>query len=75
MSRSSQQGHRWEYRAAALWARLGEGADGKNDTGDVASLLNALGADGWELVAVEWLDDAAAPSGRTLTAFMKRPIL
>ena len=65
---------RWEYRAVALWPRLGEGADGMNDTGDVTSLLNALGVDGWELVAVEWLDDTNAPEGRTLTAFMKRPV-
>ena len=35
---------RWEYRAVALWPRLGEGADGMNDTGDVTGLLNALGA-------------------------------
>ena len=45
-----------------------------NDTGDVTSLLNAHGVDGWELVAVEWLDDTNAPEGRTLTAFMKRPV-
>ena len=64
---------RWEYRAVALWPRLGDGADAMNDTGDVTGLLNALGADGWELAAVEWLDDAGAP-GRTLTAFMKRPV-
>lgn len=43
-----------------------------NDTGDVSGLLNALGAEGWELAAVEWLDDAGASNGRTLTAFMKR---
>lgn len=65
---------RWEYRAVALWPRLGEGADGMNDTGDVTGLLNAFGADGWELTAVQWLDDANAPEGRTLTAFMKRPV-
>ena len=65
---------RWEYRAVALWPRLGEGADGMNDTSGVTGLLNTLGADGWELAAVEWLDDAKAPSGRTLTAFMKRPV-
>lgn len=64
---------RWEYRAAALWPRLGNGADAMNDAGDVTSLLNALGSDGWELVSVEWLDDADAPEGRTLTAFLKRP--
>ena len=64
---------RWEYRAVALWPRIGNAADGMNDTGDVTSLLNALGAEGWELVAVEWLDDADAPEGRVLTGFMKRP--
>ena len=36
---------RWEYRAVALWPRLGEGADAMNDSGDVTSLLNAFGAD------------------------------
>ena len=45
-----------------------------NDSGDVTSVLNALGADGWELTAVQWLDDAKAPSGRTLTAFIERPV-
>ena len=65
---------RWEYRAVALWPRLGDGADAMNDTGDVTGLLNALGAEGWELAAVEWLEDANAPEGRTLTAFMKRPM-
>ena len=65
---------RWEYHAVALWPRLGEGADAINDTGDVTGLLNALGAEGWELVAVEWLDDANAPNGRVLTAFMKRSV-
>lgn len=65
---------RWEYRTVPLWSRLGDGADAMNDTGDVTGLLNALGAEGWELVAVEWLDDGNAPEGRTLTAFMKRPV-
>ena len=64
---------RWEYRAVALWPRLGEGADAMNDTGNVTGLLNALGAEGWELAAVEWLNDVSAPEGRTLTAFLKRP--
>ena len=64
---------RWEYRVAALWPRVGEGADSMNDTGDAASLLNALGADGWELASVAWLNDESAPAGRTLTAFLKRP--
>ena len=59
---------RWEYRAVALWPRVGNAADGMNDTGDVTSLLNALGAEGWELVAVEWLVEADAPEGRVLTA-------
>ncbi len=58
---------RWEYRAVPLWPRLGNDADAMNDTGDVTGVLNALGADGWELVAVEWLEEA-------LTAFMKRPV-
>ena len=65
---------RWEYRAVALWPRLGAGADGMNATGDVTSLLNALGAEGWELAAVEWLDDDSASGGRVLTAFMKRSL-
>ena len=65
---------RWEYRAVALWPRRGEGAGAMNDTGDVTGLLNALGADGWELVAIAWLDDEGAPGSRTLTAFMKRPV-
>ena len=65
---------RWEYRCVALWPRLGNNADAMNDAGDVTSLLNALGADGWELVAVEWMEEASAPSGRTLAAFMKRPV-
>ncbi|MDE2838384.1 MAG: hypothetical protein OXL97_12905 [Chloroflexota bacterium] len=65
---------RWEYRAVALWPRLGDGADAMNDTGDVTGLLNALGAEGWELAAVEWLADANAPGNRMLTAFMKRPV-
>ena len=65
---------RWEYRAVALWPRLGDGADAMNDTGDVTGLLNALGADGWELVAVEWLEDADALEGRVLTGFMKRAV-
>ena len=64
---------RWEYRVAALWPRVGEGADAMNDTGDAASLLNALGAEGWELASVAWLNDEIAPGGRTLTAFLKRP--
>ncbi len=64
---------RWEYRAVALRPRLGERGDSMNDTGDVTSLLNFLGAEGWELAAVEWLDNASAPEGRTLTAFLKRP--
>ena len=65
---------RWEYRAVALWPRLGEGADAMNDSGDVTSQLNAFGADGWELAAVEWLDNAGAPGGTTLTAFIERPV-
>jgi hypothetical protein len=65
---------RWEYRAVALWPRLGAGADGMNDTGDVTGLLNALGAEGWELAAVEWLDDDSVSGGRVLTAFMKRSL-
>ena len=65
---------RWEYRAVALWPRLGDGADAMNDAGDVTDLLNALGAAGWELAAVEWLDDAGVAEGRTLVAFMKRPV-
>ena len=65
---------RWEYRAVRLWPRLGNDADAMNDTGDVTGLLNALGADGWELVAVEWLEEADAPEGRVLTGFMKRPM-
>ena len=64
---------RWEYRVVPLWPRFGEGADAMNDTGDVTGLLNALGAEGWELTAVEWLDDANAAEGTTLTAFLKRP--
>ncbi len=62
----------WEYRAVPLWPRLGNDADAMNDAGDVTGLLNALGADGWELVAVEWLEAADAPEGRVLTGFMKR---
>ena len=65
---------RWEYRVATLWPRVGEGADRMNDAGDAASLLNALGADGWELSAVAWLNNEAAADGATLTAFMKRPV-
>ena len=65
---------RWGYRAVPLWPRLGNDADAMNDTGDVTGLLNALGADGWELVAVEWLEEADAPGGRVLTGFMKRPV-
>ena len=65
---------RWEYRAVALWPRLGNDADAMNDTGDVTGVLNALGAEGWELVAVEWLEEADAPGGRVLTGFMKRPV-
>ncbi len=65
---------RWEYRAVPLWPRLGNDADAMNDTGDVTSVLNALGAEGWELVAVEWLEDADAPNYKTLTGFMKRPV-
>lgn len=64
---------RWEYRAAALWPRVGVRADAMNDAGDAASLLNALGAEGWELTAVVWLDDGLTPGGKTLTAFLKRP--
>lgn len=65
---------RWEYRVAALWPRVGNRADAMNDAGDVASLLNALGAEGWELTNVAWLDDETAPDGKTLTAFLKRPV-
>ena len=65
---------RWEYRAVALWPRLGNDADAMNDAGDVTSLLNALGADGWDLVAVEWLEDGSASEGRVLTGFMKRAV-
>lgn len=64
---------RWEYRAVALWPRLGASADAMNDTGNVTSLLNTLGAEGWELTGVEWLNDVDAPERRTLTAFLKRP--
>ncbi len=64
----------WEYRTVPLWPRLGTGADAMNDTGDVTGLLNALGAEGWELVAVEWLEDADTPGGRVLAGFMKRSV-
>ena len=43
---------RWEYRVDILWDRVGDEADVMNDSGDVASLLNARGAEGWELVCV-----------------------
>lgn len=44
-----------------------------NDTGDAASLLNARGAEGWELVCVVPQPDPRAPSLVNYVAYLKKP--
>ena len=63
----------WEYRVEILWDRVGDAADVMNDPGDAASLLNARGAEGWELVCVVPQPDPRAPSLVNYVAYLKKP--
>ena len=65
-------GSRWEYRVEILWNRVGDDADVMNDGGDVTSLLNARGAEGWELVCVV-PQHGPDPSQVNYVAYFKRP--
>ena len=67
---------RWEYRVIDLGAEVEDSPDRVSDYQD---LLNAMGDEGWELVAVtetEYIDEmdedeAGIPSGTTV-AYLKR---
>lgn len=67
---------RWEYRVIDLGAEVEDSPDRVSDYQD---LLNALGDEGWELVAVtetEYIDETdeeedGIPSGTTV-AYLKR---
>jgi hypothetical protein len=71
----------WEYIAFRLWNFVGEpeagsinpsAADRTNDTAGAAGLLNARGAEGWELVSVVRQSDPFAKDGISYVAYMKR---
>ena len=73
---------RWEYIAFRLWNYVGgplrsprhsTAAEPMNDAGGAAGLLNARGAEGWELVSVVPQDDPQAKDGMSYVAYMKRP--
>jgi hypothetical protein len=73
----------WEYLAFQLWDFVGgalrsdrdwKPADPMNDAGGAAGLLNARGAEGWELVSVVAQHDVNARDGMAYVAYMKRPI-
>ncbi len=73
----------WEYIVFRLWEYVGgplrsdrewRSADPTNDAGGTAGLLNARGADGWELVSVVEQRDAEARDGVSYVAYMKRPV-
>ena len=72
----------WEYLAFKLWSyvgaplRSGSGwpiAEPMNDAGGAAGLLNAHGAEGWELVTIVPKQDTEAKDGVSYVAYMKRP--
>ena len=72
----------WEYIVFRLWEFVGgpfptggdpRSAEPMNDTAGAAGLLNARGAEGWELVTVVPQRDASANDGTSYVAYMKRP--
>jgi hypothetical protein len=73
----------WEYIVFQLWDFVGgpfwtdrdpRSAEPMNDTAGTAGLLNARGAQGWELVTVVPQSDASARYGTCYVAYMKRPL-
>ena len=74
----------WEYLVIRLWGYLGGPADLMNDRGRVGDadditlgatgLLNARGAEGWELVSVARQEDPSAHDGYSYVGYMKRPV-
>ena len=72
----------WEYIALQLWEFVGASlrsdrnwiaTDSMNDASGAAGLLNARGAEAWELVSVVAQHDANAREGTAYVAYMKRP--
>ena len=76
-------GTEWEYLVVRLWGYLGGPADLMNDRGSVSNarditlgatgLLNARGAEGWELVSVVRQEDPSARDGYSYVGYLKRP--
>ena len=64
---------RWEYRVAVLWDRFPDPASRMNDGGDASGLLDAFGAEGWELVCVVPQRDPEDSSQVRNVAYLKRP--
>jgi len=73
----------WEYIALQLWEFVGASlrsdrnwiaTDSMNDAGGASGLLNARGAEGWELVSVVAQHDANSREGTAYVADMKRPL-
>lgn len=71
----------WEYIVFRLWEFVGgpiptggdwRSAEPMNDTAGTAGLLNARGAEGWELVTVVPQADTSAKDGTSYVAYMKR---
>ena len=61
----------WEYTAFRLWEYVS--AEPMNDAGGTAGLLNARGAEGWELVSVVEQRDPDGKDGTSYVAYIKRP--
>jgi hypothetical protein len=72
----------WEYAVFRLWEFVdgpfttgGDPRSGEpmNDAAGAAGLLNARGAEGWELVPVVPQVDVSAKDGTSNVAYMKHP--
>ncbi len=61
---------KWEYKCAVLPAPTKTIPRGVDDPTNVDEFLNEFGADGWELVCVEFF----SPGTHTQLAYMKRPL-
>ncbi len=61
----------WEYVVFPLWD-VGSEDDEINDISGAVVLLNARGAEGWELVSVVRQLDLSARGGFSHVAYMKR---
>lgn len=64
----------WEYVAGPLRSdRDWRSAEPMTDTAGAAGLLNARGAEGWELIGVLEQRDPDGKDGVSYVAYMKRP--